>query len=462
MQTNKSSILSKLTEMTLDSQIFGKCLFYNSQDSSFLLQPSTGATLLVAPKLGQHIIDGGHEDELLKILSARGFSIDNVIKNPNNEKKIDPRFFMIDFTKSCNNRCTYCFRKLQKAEYIDSAILNNIIAKIIEYCKEYNIKKISLQPWGGEPLLAWKSIFQMHDMLNNAGIDVRILIETNGSSITSEIAKELYIRNILCSVSIDGPAFIHNQNRLLINGKGSYNTSIRGFNLLREAGYGNKIGVVCVITRNSLTHLHEIVDFFVKELKISRVKMNIVKDSSQMSDKSLCLKPEDISYFWEQLLNKLISINENCISFGENTIIAMLHNLTTQRPMSFCHSRGCQSGYRMLSFGMDGGIYPCDLTDYPELKLGNISSTDGLKTIVSHQMQSHPFLKLQLPDKCSDCNWKIYCGGGCKSMRLYNKRNEPDQADCIRNNTLYPLLINLIINKPKIIKSLTGGEISIT
>lgn len=63
----------------------------------------------------------------------------------------------------------------------------------------------------------------------------------------------------------------------------------------------------------------------------------------------------------------------------------MLHNLTTRRPVSFCHSRGCQSGYRMLSFGMDGGLYPCDLTDIEELKLGDIESSLDLLEIVGGQ-----------------------------------------------------------------------------
>ncbi len=447
--------------MIIDSRILGRCHLFKSKNSFFFLQEDTGATLLTSIDIGKYIIEDRQIPELLRVLHNRGFLIDGTTKRNNTSKIISPTFFMVDLTNSCSNCCSYCFRKTHHNVYIKDNMLNNIVAKIIEHCQEHSIKQISLQAWGGEPLLAWNAICKMQDMLKNAKIDVRLLIETNGVSVSDKIAKQMYERNILCSVSIDGPSYIHNRNRLLINGKGSHAAAIRGFDLLRSAGYGQNIGIVCVITHDSLNHISEIVDYFANELKLSRVKMNIIKDSDELQNKSLCLSNEEISSFWRHLLDKIISTNKRGIPFGENTIIAMLHNLTTHRPTSFCHSRGCQAGYRMLSFGIDGGIYPCDLTDHAELKLGDIYSKKSLNATISSQVFSNPLLKLQRPYRCNDCSWQAFCDGGCKTMRLFNLNNEFDQADCIRNQTLYPLLIELIMNDPEIIKTITGGEIII-
>lgn len=444
-----------------EHDLLGECTLFASQKSALLLQPATGATLLASPELGARIVRGDREPELLRVLSLRGFALGNE-RIAAGIKTVDPRFFMIDLTRACNNRCTYCFRKLHRTERIDETMLDGIVAKIVAHCRACGLQRITLQAWGGEPLLAWNSICRMQDALHDAEIEVRMLIETNGVCVTPALAREMYARGILCSVSIDGPAFVHDRNRLSAGGGGSYAAALRGFERLREAGYGRKVGAVCVVTQETLSRLPEIVGYFASELGLPRVKMNVVKESAQMSDKSLCLTLDDTARFWRALLCELEAVNRQGISFGESTVIAMLHNLTTHRPVSFCHSQGCQSGYRMLSFGMDGGIYPCDLTDCPELRLGDIRSAEGLTAMVARQASSHPFLRMSLPAACADCPWRTFCGGGCTSMRLYHGAGEPDGADCVRNRTLYPLLAELILDKPHIVSSLTGAEVKIT
>lgn len=435
---------------------------YLSGDNAFMLQPSSGATLLTSKSLMDQIFNHQNMSDVLPILSSRGF----VLSGAEEElisKHFAPRFFMIDLTRACNNRCLYCFRRLSQSEYIESDRLEKILVKLIEYCKKYKIPQISIQAWGGEPLLAWGDICHIQDCLIEAGIKVRILVETNGVAVTSSMASEMYKRGILCSVSIDGPAFIHNQNRLLINSKGSHYAAVRGLKLLREAGYNNHVGVVCVVTKSSLPHLKEIIHYFSSELCLNQVKMNVVKETKGMRDRTLGLTSLNIRQYWEMMIDEIIEMNRNGISFGENTIIAMLHNLTTRRPVSFCHSRGCQSGYRMLSFGMDGGLYPCDLTDIEELKLGDIESSLDLLEIVGGQKNTHPFMTIQVPSVCRSCEWRFFCAGGCVSMRLLeSKVSEPNSPDCIRNRIIYPKLIELILNEPHLISLMTNGVISIT
>ena len=451
--------------MTLETELFhdtmlGECRLDSSRNGALLLQPATGATLLVSRELGARIAGGSRAPELLRVLASRGFALGGTLCAAV-PKTADPRFFMVDLTRACSNRCSYCFRQLRQTEHIDDEMLDCIIDKIIGYCRESGFTRISLQAWGGEPLLAWDSIRWMQDTLRGASIDARILIETNGVSVTPAIAREMYARGILCSVSIDGPASVHDCNRLLMGGGGSHAAALRGFKLLRAAGYGRQIGAVCVVTRGSLSCLPEIVAYFASGLKLPRVKMNIVKDSPGMRDKSLCLTSDDVARFWRTLLHELTELNRQGVSFGESTVVGLLHNLTTHRPVSFCHSRGCQSGYRMLSFGMEGGVYPCDLTDYPEMRLGDVRLAEGLADMVSRRAASHPFLSMTLPAACAVCPWRVFCGGGCTSMRLQGGGGDSDPADCIRNRTLYPLLIELILNEPQIVSSLTGGEVVI-
>lgn len=427
----------------------------NNSGTTFLLAPATGETYLLSESAWEQIYHTLKDNSCHSILDS--------IANQNSSDNNNPsalRFFMIDLTSICSNRCSYCFRDLQHPKIIASHTLNNILNAIIAHCAEHSINKIQLQGWGGEPLLAWDKICHIQASFEKAGIDARILVETNGVSITQQIATEMYQRGIVCSISIDGPQCIHDYCRRTINGHGSYDNAIRGLNLLRDAGYGNRIGCVCVITKSSLPHIEQIINHLAYDLKFARVKLNIIKDSSQLLDKSLCISDDLLSEFWIKVLSTIIRINNSGVSFGESTILSMLHNLTTHRPMSFCYSKGCQAGHRMISFDMDGNVYPCDQTDIKELSIGNIlnDSISSLTKSSANNLQS--FFALPLPDECSQCDWRAYCKGGCRTMRwLSHHPGHVDIATCVRNKTLYPLLIELILEKPDLITSISGNEI---
>lgn len=440
--------------------IVGQCRVFAAESGVFILQPSTGATLLVSDEVWKHIAAKGWVPELLQALESRGFSGRGLAALAVERDPI-PLFFMVDMTRVCSNRCDYCFRPLHTDAHIDARQLSQIIEYIVGYCRKYNHRQISFQAWGGEPLLEWKQIKAAQDELLRAGLDVRMLIETNGVSVTPAIAREMYERGILCSVSIDGPQHVHDRNRHLTGGGGSHERAVRGLKLLQDAGYGNRVGAVCVVTRPSLPDVGQIVDYFASELGLPRVKMNVVKDSPELEDKRLCVTDRELAPFWTALLDALIAVNGRGISFGENTLLGLLHNLTTQRPVSFCHSRGCQGASRMLSFDMEGGIYPCDRVDSPELRLGGVATSPDVAAMLGCQRGTHPFLSLELPPVCGECDWRRFCGGGCRSMRLQQGRQEPDAADCQRNRILYPQLIELILNKPEVVASMSAGEITV-
>ena len=443
---------SILTTMDFHYYKIEDCEVFIGNDSVFLLEPETGSTLLLSKTAWQNILQNkkskNHLTELLHAQSG---------KNCIRKNSFLPQFFMIDLTTTCSNRCTYCFRNLQHPRIIDNRILNDILNSIINYCKEYNIKTITLQVWGGEPLSTWDNICLIQDKIEDAGIKVRLLVETNGVLVTPQIAANMYHRGILCSISIDGPQDIHDYCRKLHSGNGSYKNTIRGLNLLRDAGYGSQIGSVCVVTRNSIHHIDRILDHFAYELKFSRIKLNIIKDNEQLQDKDLCIDDKDLAVLWETVLSHIIRINQSGTPFVESTILSMLHNLTTHRPTSFCYSRGCQAGQRMLSFDMEGNAFPCDQTDVKELSLGN-ALLNPIDLLVKEGFKKlHSFFAMAIPNECCVCAWRSFCQGGCRTIRWFS--NDIDRATCIRNKTLYPQLVRLILEKPLLITAISGNEI---
>ncbi len=62
-------------------------------------------------------------------------------------------------------------------------------------------------------------------------------------------------------------------------------------------------------------------------------------------------------------------------------------------------------------------------------------------------------------EKCKKCPWKSYCQGGCTCRVLTKQCGGTDNTECVINNTVYPLLIELILTKPRVVNVLTGLEI---
>lgn len=368
-----------------------------------------------------------------------------------------PSFFLIDMTKACNNRCLYCFRDLKQDRSITNDKLVDILNFIKNNCRRNNVNRITFQPWGGEPLLQWEKIKQVHDFFNNEGIDVRILLETNGVAVTKRIAKEAFERNILMSISLDGPEIIHNRQRPLLGYGGSYDKSIQGLKILQDAGYGDNIGALCVLTRFSIPFIEDIMSFFSEELKLHRVKTNIVKYSPYTHKRQLCLYPEEIPSICTRLVNRLLDINKRGLRFGESNLVNVFHNLLSRRKINFCNSRGCQAGAKMISFDMDGKIYPCDLTDHTDVSFGSIYDNKSLIQIL-YERRFSEFLNIKDTINCKKCLWYFYCRGGCTSSCYFSK-DKIDNSDCERNKTLYNLAIDIILSYPDMIERMTNGEI---
>ena len=115
--------------------------------------------------------------------------------------------------------------------------------------------------------------------------------------------------------------------------------------------------------------------------------------------------------------------------------------------MSCCISHGCQGGRKMISFDHDGNIFPCEMIDFPEEKIGSIYEKEGIETMINRAMQRNKFFLPKKDERCRACPWWYYCQGGCSSRNRYlNRDGEIDEIECALNRSIYPRLIKEILN----------------
>jgi uncharacterized protein len=357
-----------------------------------------------------------------------------------------PQFFLVDMTRTCNLRCTYCYRHLQSRHAIELPTLDQITDCIAGYCRQYRVLHPCIQPWGGEPLLVLSRIERLFERLSARQISVKLTLETNGTLITPSVARRLRRMNAGVGISIDGPPCVHDAQRKSRAGRGSFDRARRGLKILWESGYDrDSVCVMATFTRHTLANIDRLPSFLSQELGVSLFKLNPVCDSNMLVEKSICVSPEEFAQAQVQLLGFLVDAVKSGSPLFEFNIRTKLRNLMFRDAGDICHSSGCQGGLRMVAFDEKGKIYPCDVIDCPDLAIGSISDRD-LTEVIARAQSLHPFFQRSCHPRCITCPWRAFCNGGCPSSVWYRKGtvSDIDDYECASSRAIYPVLLDLI------------------
>lgn len=406
------------------------------------------------------------DDDIGLKLLQRGFA-DCMVRNAAEgcqqieSADIDPVFFMIDMTNRCNMKCKYCLRNTgDDSNSISDKVLIDICKYIADYCDCENKYKITVQPWGGEPLLEAEKIFMMQQEFEKRKLYPCISIETNGLLLTDELIDKLYEKRIMVSVSIDGYEKIHDMQRTRLSGRPSHSTVENSLKRLHEK-YGDNIGIITTLTSNSSNKVEEIINYLVKDLQLKKIKLNFVHRSTFTDNNYLCMSPEQISETTLRIMNTIVELVKNGYQVYEYNIWTKLLNILLNRKGDVCISNGCHGGRKMITFDMNGNIFPCDVTDYPEEKMGSIYDGRSLNEVIKSAMQINKYFKSNETEECGSCPWQCYCKGGC-TVHVKCAGFEPpciDDIECSINTVLYPELVRLILTEPEVINALVGFDI---
>ena len=430
-----------------------------------LLLGTNGNIILLDDALFQTVVIQNPNQELWFKLLQRGLAEHDGREPEEDEvqqERIAPSFFMIDMTNNCNISCRYCLREgcnSSNSKVLSENNAKRIVAYITAYCRKYDLDHVSIQPWGGEPLLEKDLIFQIQDLFREAGINVSIDIETNGILLTDALVRELHSRGISYGISLDGNEKLNDLQRVYRNGNGTYQNIYRAIELTKKY-YGEKMSVLATVTKQTLDHISEILDHFAKDLHLKRVKLNFVHKSGFKDETAYCVDETDVAAGTAAIMDKIIELNENGISFMEYNFWIKLYNIVTNRERDICLSRGCSGGKDMITIDMDGNIFPCDVTDFPEERIGSIDDFSDLPELVRVSMNEKDYFAPKSCDDCIGCPWRHFCNGGC-TVRVKcagGQRGSVDRNECAVNRVMYPRIIRLIQEKPQLVNQLIGFQ----
>jgi uncharacterized protein len=132
--------------------------------------------------------------------------------------------FVLAPTMACNMACKYCYEGNKKGRMSDETI-----EAIIQFVgkRRDHLRALSIEWYGGEPLLAMDVIERLSEPLIALGSEHRFKYEssiiTNGYLLNKDMVDRLYeLKVSSVQITLDGPSRLHNSKRPLKNGRASF------------------------------------------------------------------------------------------------------------------------------------------------------------------------------------------------------------------------------------------------
>jgi len=312
----------------------------------------------------------------------------------------------------CNLSCTYCyFKQKTEGKTHTSLMTKDITRSVIDaFCE--NQKVVEFIWHGGEPFLAgldfYKYVLEYEYEWIKKGQRIYNSIQTNGTLLDKKWLQFLAQNqdNFGISISLDGPADLHDPLRFYPNKNGSHKEIIRAIHYLEKEGVTPH--VICCVSSLNCDSPERVFTFLV-ERGIKNIKFLQVqgRDSNGKLLPS-SVSPRKYADFLITILKKWIELDDPEIEIREirSIISTMLGGETGE-----CIFAG--ECYKYLTIYQDGSIYGCDsLPKIESLRLGHINN--GIKGME----QSPPFIRFRnrldkIKKRCIACEWHRICKGGC-------------------------------------------------
>lgn len=334
----------------------------------------------------------------------------------------------LEISHLCNGRCKYCLvfgNHVEKFEVLD----------IKEFWKEFsnkewfkNLKSIFII--GGEPLLYFEELSFIMDNFKG-----RISFSTNGTLLTEEMVKKFSESNVSIYISLDGPRFEDNINRVYTNGKYMYPDIIKGIQLLKK--YSVSFGIFMVACKETIHKAKDMILELDEEYSPSRIGYSLPHWTPDYKD-------EDLSEEFRDVLIELYK-NRQKIKADIPQMSWRLNPLREGKIKKF----SCGLHTTQTTILPDKSFVRCSKID---------NKNDNLKDYVTNELlnKNSPVELAKNADSCcSKCIAVSCCGGGCPFDGMKRFKCLTDKRECV----ITPPLIEMAIND--IVKGLKNSKIKI-
>ncbi len=326
-------------------------------------------------------------------------------------------------TLRCNMTCLYC-----QASSVDTSCEGHDMdeetaRKTVDFIFQSPSKTITIEFQGGEPLLNFEIIKYITGYAKESNKkhqkDLVLVIVTNLNAIDDEKLQFLLDNDIKICTSLDGPEEIHDHNRPLGGGGGSYSNVIKWSKKINEEykkrGINDKPGALITVTQKALQSPKEVVDEYINN-GYDTIHLRFLSSlgCATKAWKNIGYKPEEFIDFWKTAMEYIFEQNKKGVLIRERMAMIMLRKILGQGPdQDYLDLRSpCGAAIGQLLYNHDGSIFTCDEGRMVKGDIFKIGDVDMKYPEVLTSNKTCAIVASSVNDCfiCDDCVYKPYCG----------------------------------------------------
>ena len=401
----------QLGDKILLTNDFGKYMFVSTDDFKKIVSKNIDASSELAEKLKENKIMYDESD--LKYTSDNRHDMRQIKGHLNAATSL--HIFVV--TTVCNMSCIYC-QANNGLECSHLVMDKEMAERAVDIALQSPDPSLSFEFQGGEPLINFDIIRHIveytEEHKGNHSISYNVV--TNLTLLTDEILDFFVCNHFGIATSIDGSELVHNNNRVFLDGTGTFRKVVESVDKIRKAGI--HVGAIETTTRFSLDY-----------------PKDIVRTYAEMGFDSIFIRPltplgkaaknwDEIGYssdefvdFYGKAIDELIAINKRGQFIKEDHASILLRRIRGDF-INYMELRSpCGAGFGQLAYYADGNIFTCDegrmLHEMGQSTfcLGNVKTSsynDLINNSVCKTVCASSILE-SIP-ACCDCVYQPYCG----------------------------------------------------
>lgn len=400
--------------------------FKRINSDSFLITNDLGNYCFVTKDEFDALLRGDRPENANELI-AKGFLIDGNIETF--IRSITPKMqlakchlftatelFIFVLTKRCNQNCVYC---QAKAGEFNSCAMDKEIAKLaVDTALSSPSYNITFEFQGGEPLFSFDILKYIVEYTEQKRGEKHVFysLVSNLTLLNDEIIGFITKYSISICTSLDGPELVHDANRPMIGGYGSFEKLER--NICRIHNAGIPLSAIETTTKQTIPYVDELVDTYCR-LGFTSIFIRPLTPLGQAEEhwEEIGYSPEEFCQFYKRALEYIIKLNKDGKRIIENHARILLSKILGKGSENYMELRSpCGAAIGQMAFFYDGYVYTCDegrmMAEMGEnvFRLGRIGdSYDTLISSSSCKAVSTSSVLESLPG-CSDCVYMPYCG----------------------------------------------------
>jgi len=335
----------------------------------------------------------------------------------------------LHITTRCNLRCAYCYAPRGNTD-MPPEVGRAAVDAALRSAQAHGFAAVKLKYAGGEPTLNPSTVRAVHvyarERTAEAGLELREVLLTNGTTLTPAVLKWLGGEGIRLSISLDGVGLAHDRQRATADGNGSFASAAAAVDRALALGLFPHLSVT--VTARNVGGLAEVVAFALE--RRLPFNLNFVRPVPGAPD----LSPAP---------GQLIAGLQTALAEVERRLppYRLIDGLLDRCDLSGAHRYPCGAGHSYMVVGPRGGVACCHME--MERTVGSIWDGDPLEAVreARDDFRNSP---VDEKEDCRDCRWRYVCAGGCPLLARWQAgRDGAPSPYCEVYRAVLPELVRL-------------------